>query len=232
MPTILLTGANRGLGLQFAGQYAADGWRVIATCRDPANAADLKAVAGQVEVHVLDVTDFKAIEALAVELIGTPIDILLNNAGIIGPDNHNFGDIDYDGWADTFRVNAMAPMKMVECFIDHVAASERKMIVSISSKLASMVENTDGGHYIYRSSKAALNAVHMSLANDLADRGIASVVFHPDGRVLVWVDLGPPLILAKVLRPFDLLSITLGSKTVAVSSTMMDSLLIGSFDVP
>ncbi len=179
MPTILLTGANRGLGLQFAGQYAADGWRVIATCRDPANAADLKAVAGQVEVHVLDVTDFKAIEALAVELIGTPIDILLNNAGIIGPDNHNFGDIDYDGWADTFRVNAMAPMKMVECFIDHVAASERKMIVSISSKLASMVENTDGGHYIYRSSKAALNAVHMSLANDLADRGIASVVFHP-----------------------------------------------------
>ncbi len=179
MPTILLTGANRGLGLQFAGQYAADGWRVIATCRDPANAADLKAVAGQVEVHVLDVTDFKAIEALAVELIGTPIDILLNNAGIIGPDNHNFGDIDYDGWADTFRVNAMAPMKMVECFIDHVAASERKMIVSISSKLGSMVENTDGGHYIYRSSKAALNAVHMSLANDLVDRGIASVVFHP-----------------------------------------------------
>lgn len=179
MPTVLITGANRGLGLLFASQYAADGWRVIATCRNPQDASALQAVARNIEIHTLNVTDNEGIEGLATKYIGVPIDLLLNNAGVIGPDHHSFGDVDYAGWMDAFRTNAMAPLKMAECFVDNVAASDRKLIVSISSKLGSMSDNTDGGHYIYRSSKAALNAVHKSMTNDLASRGIASVIFHP-----------------------------------------------------
>ncbi len=179
MPTVLITGANRGLGLQFTSQYAADGWRVIATCRDPDSANDLKAVTGDIEVYPLNVLDLDAIAALATKLSGMPIDVLLNNAGVIGPGNHSFGEMDYDGWLETFRVNTLAPMKMVESFVGNVAASDRKLIVSLSSKLGSMADNAEGGHYIYRSSKAALNAVHMSWCNDLKTRGVASVVFHP-----------------------------------------------------
>ncbi len=182
MPIVLITGASRGIGLEFARSFAADGWWVLAACRHPDRAHDLKALAegsnGAVRVHRLDVTDGLRVAALARELAGEPIDILLNNAGIMGP-RTGFGETDYDEWLPVFAVNTLAPMRMAERFVEHVAGSERKLIVNISSRMGSTEENTSGGNYIYRSSKAALNMVAKGLSLDLAPRGITVVVFHP-----------------------------------------------------
>ena len=189
MPTVLITGANRGLGLEFARQYAADGWRIIATCRDPLKAQGLAPLPGNIEVHTLDVTDNTQIQALAKTLKKEPIDLLLNNAGIYGPRPAKLGGIDYAAWADVMRVNAMSPLKVSECFLDHIVAGDMKKIVTISSKMGSMGDNDAGGSYIYRSSKAALNAVMKCLSIDLKPRGISVAVMHPG-----WVrtDMGGP----------------------------------------
>ncbi len=182
MPIVLITGASRGIGLEFARSFAADGWWVLAACRHPDRAHDLKALAessdGAVRVHRLDVTDGLRVAALARELAEEPIDILLNNAGIMGP-RTGFGETDYDEWLPVFAVNTLAPMRLAERFVEHVAGSERKLIVNISSRMGSIEENTSGGNYIYRSSKAALNMVAKGLSLDLAPRGITVVVFHP-----------------------------------------------------
>src|SRR5438552_5419028 len=131
MTTILITGANRGLGLEFVRQCSAAGWRVFACCRKPDGAGALKEIAapGRVSVHRLDVADHAQIESLARELRNEPIDILLNNAGIYGPKEAKFGKTDYKAWAEVFAVNVMGPMKMAECFVDNVARSERKVII-------------------------------------------------------------------------------------------------------
>lgn len=136
MPTAMITGASRGLGLELARQYAADGWNVIATARNPADSAELQELDKQypsLNVHALDVSDFAAIDRLARELKRRPIDILLNNAGVFGPKakaendpRQEFGHMDYDIWARLFRVNAMAPMKMAEALIDNISASAQK----------------------------------------------------------------------------------------------------------
>ena len=188
MPTVLITGANRGIGLEFARTFAADGWTVHACCRQPDKAAALKALAGDVAVHRLDVTDGLQVAGLARELADRPIDLLLNNAGIYGP-RTGFGETDYDEWAPVFRVNTMAPLRMAERFVAQVARSERRLIANVSSKMGSIGDNSRGGNYIYRSSKAALNMVVKSLSADLAGRGIAVVAFHPG-----WVqtDMGGP----------------------------------------
>ncbi|MBL4748387.1 MAG: SDR family oxidoreductase [Magnetovibrio sp.] len=178
MSTVMITGASRGLGLEFARQYALDGWRVIATCRQPDDALELAALEG-CEVHALDVTDFTAVAQLAEKLAGTAIDILINNAGVYGPDKCSLDNIDYDAWQDVFKINALAPMCLAQCFSPHVIASEQKCIVTLSSKMGSMTENTSGGHYIYRSSKAAVNAVMKSLSHDLEQSNINVVVLHP-----------------------------------------------------
>jgi len=178
MATILITGANRGLGLEFARQYANDGWRVIATCRNQEKATELAAIAG-VEIHALDVTDFNAVAKLADEISPTPIDVLLNNAGIYGPYDYTLEGIDYKIWQDVLRTNTMAPLCVSQCFAPLVAKSEKKCIATLSSKMGSMTDNTSGGSYIYRSSKAALNAVMKSLANDLKPLGVAVVSLHP-----------------------------------------------------
>jgi NAD(P)-dependent dehydrogenase (short-subunit alcohol dehydrogenase family) len=179
MPTVLITGANRGLGLEFARQYAADGWRIIATCRDPEKAIKLAKVEGDVTIHQLDVANFDAIKTLAQELDSESIDLLLNNAGIIGAKPWQFGDTDYQSWAETIATNAMGPLKMCECFVEQVARSDLKQMISISTHLGSMGRNTDGAMYIYRSSKAALNAVMKSVAIDLKEQGISVAVYHP-----------------------------------------------------
>ncbi len=183
MPSILITGANRGLGLSFVKQYAAHGWRIFACCRNLDDAATLNAVAAaagdNVTVHGLDITDGASVAALADEMSHEAIDVLLNNAGAYLDKNIGFGDSDFDAWEQTFRVNTLGPMRMAEAFVDHVARSERKQIVCISSKLGSQTENTSGGAYAYRASKAALNAVVRSLTVDLKDRGVTAVVFHP-----------------------------------------------------
>ena len=191
MPTVLITGAGRGLGLEFARQYAADGWRVIAGVRDPSRATDLAALAeasdGMVAARPLDVADHRSIDALAASLEGTAIDLLVNNAGVIdrsgGADKamtaQAFGRTDYEDWARILRVNLMGPMKMAEAFIAHVAASEQKKIVTISSIVASMGGSGFGGLYPYRSSKAAVNSVTKAMSVDLRKRGVIAVPMHP-----------------------------------------------------
>lgn len=192
MPTVLITGANRGLGLELARQYAADGWKVHAACRDPRSATGLDALArasgGKVLVHALDLRDPAQVQELGRKLAGESIDVLLNNAGIY-PDRGGFGKVDYAAWEEAFRVNVMAPMRLIEALVEPVARSEKRLIVNMSSLMGSIGDNARGGSYVYRSSKAALNIVTKSLSIDLAPRGITAVVLHPG-----WVktDMGGP----------------------------------------
>ena len=192
MPTVLVSGASRGLGLEFARQYAAEGWQVIACARSPRDSAALDALraaapAGQVQVHALDVTDVGAIEALARSLQERPIDLLINNAGAMARRGGSsasrsgaFGASDWRDWEELFRVNAFAPMKMAEAFVPHLARGSGKRLVALSTIMASMARNTLGGFYPYRASKAALNAVVVSLAVDLGRRhGIVVAALHP-----------------------------------------------------
>ncbi|GAB4389641.1 MAG: SDR family oxidoreductase [Thermodesulfovibrionales bacterium] len=182
MPTVLVTGSNRGLGLELSRQYAEDGWRVIACCRKPRGARELAALArrhGGVSVHGLDVTDEEGIRELARELRGEKIDILFNNAGTSAPRRQEFGPIDTAGWVEAFRVNAIGPYIMAAAFAGHVARSDRKVIAAMSSIMGSVEENGSGGYYAYRSSKAALNMVMKGLAADLRPRGIITVCLHP-----------------------------------------------------
>jgi NAD(P)-dependent dehydrogenase (short-subunit alcohol dehydrogenase family) len=179
MSTVLITGANRGLGLEFTRQYAAAGWKVLATCRDPQNATELNTIAGEIQVLPLDITDYLAIETVSRILRAEKIDLLLNNAGLYGSRAVAFGETDYEDWFDVFRVNTQAPLKMAECFVEQVANSDKKLIVSISSRLGSIGENDEGQQYTYRSTKAALNAINKSMSVDLVERGITTVVLHP-----------------------------------------------------
>ncbi len=191
--TIVITGSNRGIGLEFVRQYNALGWRIHAACRNPENAHELTQLAaassGQVSIHPLDVTRPKQIEMLAAVLGDEPIDILLNNAGIYGQEDASFGKTDRDKWLETFTVNTIGPMKLMEALADRVAASRRRIVASISSKMGSIADNASGGSYVYRSSKAALNAVMKSASIDLAPRGVICVILHPG-----WVrtDMGGP----------------------------------------
>jgi NAD(P)-dependent dehydrogenase (short-subunit alcohol dehydrogenase family) len=193
MRSTLITGANRGLGLEFARQYLADGWQVYAACRDPDSASELRRLAdasdAKLQILALDVTDPASVQAAAAELEGQTIDLLLNNAGIGGPRGQTIGNIDYEAWAKVLDVNTMGPLRVSEAFVDHVAQSERKLIVTITSGMGSLADNTSGGAYAYRSSKAAVNMVMRSLAIDLAPRGITCVVINPG-----WVrtDMGGP----------------------------------------
>ncbi len=183
MPCVLITGANRGLGLELSRQYSALGWRVLACCRDPQAATDLNDVirhsGGLGEVLALDVKDHLQIQELADRLREESIDVLFNNAGIYGPSKMFFGKIDYRAWAETFAVNTMAPLKLAECFIEQVSRSQRRVIACMSSSQGSISSNTTGRHYLYRSSKAALNAVVKSLSIDLRGQGITVVALHP-----------------------------------------------------
>ncbi|MHA1598216.1 MAG: SDR family oxidoreductase [Alphaproteobacteria bacterium] len=189
MPTVLITGAGKGLGLEFARQYATDGWRVIATCREGKKATVLVALSGDVQVHKLDIADHARIQVLAKSLRKQPIDLLISNAGIYGPRPVKLGGVDYAAWDEAMHINAMSPLKIAECFQENVTAGDLKKIVAISSKMGSMTDNSSGGSYIYRSSKAALNAVMKSLSVDLQPRGIAVAILHPG-----WVrtDMGGP----------------------------------------
>lgn len=179
MPTVFITGANRGIGLQFARQYSAEGWRVIATFRDAAAAEDLRGVAGEVEIFPLDVIDRAAVESLAAELSGTAIDVLLNNAGVLLDYHARLGEIDHGALATSFAINAMAPLHICERFADHVAASDMKVMASVSSHLGSINGIGAGSGYSYPASKAALNALMKNVAGDVAGLGIKVVLFHP-----------------------------------------------------
>jgi len=169
-PTVLITGASRGIGFELARQYADLGWGVIATCRDPAGAAQLQAVAAthaNVIIEPLDVANFDSMDALAQRYKGVPIDVLINNAGILGGnDRQKFGTFDYAAFDEVMAVNVVGPLRMTELFVDNVAMSQQKKIMNISSLVGS-VSMTFGGQNFYRASKAALNMSMATLAKEL-----------------------------------------------------------------
>ena len=176
MPTVLLSGASRGLGLEFARQYAAAGWRVIATCRDPERAEALRGLSGKVELHRLDVVDFAAIGRLAEALRGEALDLLIANAGMTGPRDMSEESIDATAWGEVFRVNAMAPLALAGAFAPHLARGSERKAIAIGTRMGSVALN-EGGRYIYRSSKAALNMVWSCFAK--ANPALIAAVLHP-----------------------------------------------------
>lgn len=188
MATIMITGASRGLGLEFARQYAADGDRVLAACRTPEAANDLQALEGDVTAHRLDVTDLGRIESLARELEGEAIDILINNAGML-TSGQRAGGVDYAAWEEELKVNTIGPIAVARAFLPHLRRGEGRRMAFLSSTLASIGMNTSGAYTLYRSSKAGLNAAARSLAIDTEADGMIVLLLHPG-----WVrtDMGGP----------------------------------------
>jgi len=187
MPCVMVTGANRGLGLEFVQQYAADGCDVLAFCRDPAAADALNAEAarhaGKVTVDAMDVLDHASIDAAAERHSGKAVDVLINNAGIIGPRRENiagqsFGTMDYAEWDRVLRTNVMGPFKVSEAFFANVQAGTQKKIVVISSTVGSNVE-MQAPVFAYAASKAAATKTFTTLAGKLKDDGITVIVFCP-----------------------------------------------------
>ena len=172
MPTILITGAGRGLGLELARQYAADGWRVIGTVRD----GDLEKIGA--ESLKVDVADFAEVLKLRAKLKGEPLDILFCNAGIIGKRGTALGSFDYADWEEILRVNLLGAAAVIEALVDNVAASERKTIAVMSSRLGSIAE-TSGMTLPYSTSKAALNLLAKALAETLRPRGVVVAALSP-----------------------------------------------------
>ncbi|MDO8940543.1 MAG: SDR family oxidoreductase [Methylicorpusculum sp.] len=193
MSTVLITGANRGLGIEFAAQFAAEGWDTIACCRNPETAAELNQLDKKfpnLSIEALDVMSFDQIDALSARLQHRPIDVLINNAGVYGDKSgHGFGDLDYQMWQQTLLINTLAPVKMAEAFVSQLELGDKKLLVSITSQMGSIADNTSGGSILYRSSKAALNAAMKSVSLDLKARGFGVLVLHPG-----WVrtDMGGP----------------------------------------
>ena len=175
--TVLITGANRGLGLEFARQYAADGWKVIGTARKPAEAADLKAL--KVRVLQLDVADADSVTKLAAALEDQPVDLLINNAGIMDRDSSSIENIDFDSVERVLEVNTIGPMRVTQALLGNLRSGSSKQIVHITSGLGSIENNTRGGFLGYRESTAALNMFNRSLAAELGDEGFTCVVMSP-----------------------------------------------------
>jgi NAD(P)-dependent dehydrogenase (short-subunit alcohol dehydrogenase family) len=183
-PVALVTGANRGIGLALSTVLAEKGWRVIATCRDPEHADELTALSARhpaVTVDRLDVTDEAALEALAARYRGQPIDVLINNAGILGnPDAQQLGNFDARTFEDVMRVNALAPLRVAQAFLDNVAASGQKKIVTLTSSAGSLaVVGQAHDNYFYRMSKSASNMSMLLLQNEVRPRGVIVALVSP-----------------------------------------------------
>lgn len=192
MATILITGTNRGIGLEFTRQCLARGDRVIATCRDIEVADELKQLQGshgRLDIRQLDIASIESMKDFVQQLAGTPIDIFINNAGVYGPTNIKFGEVDAHVWASVFQVNSIAPLILSQLLMPNLRQGEDKKMLYLTSKMGSIDDNSGGGSYIYRSTKTALNSVVKSLAIDLAVEGFSAAVLHP-GWVLT--DMGGP----------------------------------------
>jgi NAD(P)-dependent dehydrogenase (short-subunit alcohol dehydrogenase family) len=222
MPTVFISGANRGLGLEFARQYGAAGWHVLAGCRDPGQADALAAIPG-VEMIALDVDD-PGSRASAAAAVGTRnIDLLINNAGIygssVGDDGQTLESTDLDVWNNVFRTNVIGPFALTRALLPNLKSGS--VIGILSSELGSIAGNSMGQIYAYRSSKAAVNMVGRSLAIDLKPRGISVVLLHPG-----WAhtDMGGP---AAPVNPVD--SIT-GLRKVLAAANLNSSGRFWSWD--
>ena len=180
MPTALITGCDYGIGFEFARQYAADGWQVHAVCLDEASREKLGGLSGDVHFHHLDVSDQAGLAALAEELRDNSIDLLINNAATFAPDGPGTLMLpDIDEYTRVMKINAVAPVYVANAFEEHVAASDRRLMVFIGTRSGSIGDNGSGGHYAYRCSKTALNMAAKSLSVDFAPRGIVTAVLHP-----------------------------------------------------
>lgn len=184
MPTALITGSNRGLGLEWVRQLAAGGWRVHATCRRPDDAGDLQQLAlghAGIRVHRLDVTREDELAALAEDIRTAGIDLLINNAGVYFErwDKDPLGSIEYAAWEETFRVNTLGAVRVTEALVEQVARSDRRLVLAITSHMGSIAEIGGGRNYAYRSSKAALNAAMKGISLELKPRGIGVLLLHP-----------------------------------------------------
>jgi len=198
MSRVLVTGGNRGLGLEFVRQYARDGWEVYGTARDLGTSGELQKLAAEnpkVKVCALDIASDESVEQLTDALDGKPLDVLILNSGIYPREGQKIGQIDYEGWREAFETNVLGTMRVAEALLRNVAASERKQIAVISTSMASL-RGVQGGSvgqagtsYQYRSTKTALNMTMSILAKELAPRGISVVLFDPG-----WVktDMGGP----------------------------------------
>ncbi len=181
--TILITGANRGIGLELVRAFYQSGdWHIIACCRNPGKAAELQdlsqAAEESVEIHPLDVTSAASVYALAKQLADRRIDLLLNNAGIMGSPKQGAFDMDFDAWEETFRVNTIAPLRMVQALIGNLRLSSSPKIATISSQMGSL-QRESAGAYAYRSSKAAVNKVMQTLSCEMAMENFIITLFHP-----------------------------------------------------
>jgi NAD(P)-dependent dehydrogenase (short-subunit alcohol dehydrogenase family) len=182
MPSVLVTGSNRGIGLEWCRQYAEAGWRVFATCRRPEAAEELQELAGrypEFSVHRLDVTQDEAVQELRTELQHESIDVLVNNAGVYFEKYVSIEEIRFETWMQTFEVNTIGPMRVAEALLEQVARSERRLIVNMTSHMGSIAEIEAPGDYYYRSSKAALNAAMKGLSIALKERGVGVMLLHP-----------------------------------------------------
>ena len=178
--TILITGANRGLGLEFVRQYSQLGWSILACCRNLSNSNELEILQkkfSSIEIFQLDVGNLNEIKDLSNTLKDRTIDILLNNAGIYR--SGALGSIDTEEWIESFKINTIAPYVVIESFLDQVMRSRQKKIVSITSKMGSIDDNTSGGSYMYRTSKTALNSMMRSMTYDLESKEISTLTLHP-----------------------------------------------------
>jgi len=183
--TVLVTGASRGIGLEFVKEYLNEGCKVIACCRAPDKATELNDLkksaqnSNNLEIHKLDVLDDNDILNIKQKLNNTNIDILINNAGIAGESGQTVGHINWDNFINVLQTNTFAPVKMAEALLDNIIKSNDKLIINITSRMGSIADNDSGKSYAYRTSKAALNCLMKSFSIDVADRGIRVLMLHP-----------------------------------------------------
>ncbi len=204
--TVLITGSNRGIGLAFAQHYVTAGWNVLATVRTPKRAAELTALAEGYEhlvIEQLDVTDNQRIAELAEEYRDTEIDVLINNAGVYGGiETQSWGSLDAATFEQVMAVNVFAPMKMAEAFADHIAASEQKKIVSITSGAGTVSrEGRPGGGLIYGVSKAALNMAMGQIRAEVEERGIIVALIAPGLVATDMLAVARPTLVANAQTP-------------------------------